>query len=797
MDAPADMAKPQSLPWLTGDVGARLSAWGEAQGGFGPPEAWPTALQNAVGLILGSGFPMFVVWGPERILIYNDAYIPILSGKHPAALGHSFWKVWPEVRPQIEPVIEAAFAGRASFFEDLEVALNRHGHPEPAWFTFAYSPIHDADGERPAALCVCVETTSAVLAREQAWGSERRQARMLEQARFLDVLGSEVAALADADAILARTTELVGKHLGGAICAYADMDEDQDGFTIRGDWTAPGSRSIVGHYSLADFGVLAVRNLSAGLPLVVNDVVTDLAPEEAATFQSIGIGSTICMPLVKDDRLTALMAVHDTGPRVWTAEELSLIREVTERSWAHVERVGAAAELRASEENFRTLAQAMPDHVWSATPDGMLDWFNDKVYAYTGASAGELDGVGWTSVVHPDDLPQARAEWAKSLATGGPYQTEFRLRQADGAYRWHITRAAPVRGQFGHVTRWVGTNTDIEDQKEAARTLAELNATLRESEAFQRGITEATPECIKVVGPEGEVLQMNPAGLGIIEANNLGAVSGSDMAGYVAPEHREAWIANHRRVLAGERVSWEFDVTGLRGRRRSMETHAVPLKLPHGAVAQLSVTRDVTERKKAEEHLKLMVLELNHRVKNNLATVQAIAMQTLRGSEPPEVQRDALVRRIKALAVAHDILTREQWDGVGVAEIALGVLQPLEGAGGRIELSGAKARLTPKAALALSMAFHELGTNALKYGALSSDGGRVRIEWTADDAALDRLSLSWVETGGPLVQAPASRGFGSRLLERGLASEFDGRIVMSFDPAGLRCDIEGSMLTGD
>ena len=740
---------------------------------------------------------MFVVWGPAQTLIYNDAYIPVLGAKHPAALGQPFWRVWPEVRPQIEPVIASAFAGQASFFEDLEVALNRNGRPEPAWFTFAYSPIHDGAGGTPGVLCVCVETTAAVLAREQAQASERRQARMLEQARFLDRLGGEVAALADADAILARTTELVGRHLGVAICAYADMDEDPDGFTIRGDWAAPGSRSIVGHYSLADFGVLAVTRLSAGQPLVVNDNLAELAPEEAATFQSIGIGSTICMPLVKDERLTALMAIHDVGPRAWTAEELSLLREVTERSWAHIERVGAAAELRASEENFRTLAQAMPDAVWSATPDGLLNWFNDKAYAYTGAAPGALDGNGWTAFVHPDDLPDAATLWAQALASATPFRTEFRLQQADGTYRWHIARAVPVRGQFGQVTRWVGANTDIEDQKETARVLAELNATLRESEAFQRAITEATPECIKVVGPEGALLQMNPAGLGMIEADGFGAVCGADMVAYVAPEHREGWAANHRRVLAGERVSWEFDVVGLKGRRRSMETHAVPLNLPDGSLAQLSVTRDVTERKKAEEHLTLMVLELNHRVKNNLATVQAIAMQTLRGSEAPEVQRDALVRRIRALAVAHDILTREQWEGVGVDEIALGVLDPLQGAGGRIELSGPKARLTPKAALALSMAFHELGTNALKYGALSTLGGRVRIDWTLDEAAPDRLSLRWVETGGPAVRPPATRGFGSRLLERGLASELDGRIAMAFDPAGLRCDIEGSMLTGD
>jgi GAF domain-containing protein len=110
------------------------------------------------------------------------------------------------------------------------------------------------------------------------------------------------------------------------------MDEDEDGFTIRGDWAAEGSPSIVGHYSLADFGKLAVWNLSRGFPLIINDNLAELAPEEARTFQDIGIAATICMPLLREGKLTALMAIHDKLPHVWTEEELALSREVTERS---------------------------------------------------------------------------------------------------------------------------------------------------------------------------------------------------------------------------------------------------------------------------------------------------------------------------------------------------------------------------------------------------------------------------------------------------------------------------------
>jgi PAS domain S-box-containing protein len=144
------------------------------------------------------------------------------------------------------------------------------------------------------------------------------------------------------------------------------------------------------------------------------------------------------------------------------------------------EQVKAQHALRESEAKFRTFAQAMPNHVWTSPPDGLLDWFNDQVYKYSGTSPGELDGAGWAKIVHPDDLGAAAASWAASLASGKPYQTEFRVRRADGLYRWHIARALPIVDQAGSITRWVGTNTDIEDQKNTAEALDRLNETLEQ-----------------------------------------------------------------------------------------------------------------------------------------------------------------------------------------------------------------------------------------------------------------------------------------------------------------------------
>ncbi len=170
--------------------------------------------------------------------------------------------------------------------------------------------------------------------------------------RLLDDIDSSTRGLSAADAVLLATTKMVGEHFHLSNCAYADMEEDQDAFTIRGDWAAPGSRSIVGHYSLAAFGERAVNDLRAGRPLIIKDNLAELPPGEAKTFQDIGITATVCAPVVKDGRLLALMAIHDNRPRAWTEREIIAISEVAERSWSHIQRVRAEAELRDANANL-------------------------------------------------------------------------------------------------------------------------------------------------------------------------------------------------------------------------------------------------------------------------------------------------------------------------------------------------------------------------------------------------------------------------------------------------------------
>jgi len=319
--------------WLDGggQMAERIRNHDWAATPLGPLDQWPDALKTTVALCLASRFPQAILWGPALLTLHNDAFIPIL-GQKPLALGKPFSEVWQEAWADIGMMADRAMAGEAVYIEDFPLTINRNGGPERAYFTFCYSPIRGHDGEVLGMLDTVTETTSSVVTNQRL--------------NFLDNLGRAVTEATDPDQILAIITGMLVEHLGLSSCAYAVMAPDQDGFTICGDAVAPGSPRLVGQYHLHDFGRLAVSRLRSGLPLVINDNLRELAADEAATFQAIGITATICMPLIKGGRLTALMAIHDRVPRVWTDYEQALISEVTERCWAHIQRVQANAEVR-------------------------------------------------------------------------------------------------------------------------------------------------------------------------------------------------------------------------------------------------------------------------------------------------------------------------------------------------------------------------------------------------------------------------------------------------------------------
>jgi two-component sensor histidine kinase len=226
--------------------------------------------------------------------------------------------------------------------------------------------------------------------------------------------------------------------------------------------------------------------------------------------------------------------------------------------------------------------------------------------------------------------------------------------------------------------------------------------------------------------------------------------------------------------------------------------NAVPLRdaegRPRGAVAAFV---DITALKQAEWQRTLLISELNHRVKNTLATVQSIASQTLRVAGVAADVRQAFEARLFTLARAHDVLTQESWEGASLREIVDKALAPFRMREGRFRIGGPDVRLPPKATLAIAMALHELATNAVKYGALSNAVGQVSVVWEVAGRDGGRhLRLQWKERGGPGVTAPARQGFGSRLIERGLAGELGGEAVLDYRPTGLVCSITAPLRNG-
>ena len=317
---------------------------------------------------------------------------------------------------------------------------------------------------------------------------------------------------------------------------------------------------------------------------------------------------------------------------------------------------------------------------------------------------------------------------------------------------------------------------------------ARVETARRETEARYRLIFEQANDIIFTADIDQVITDCNMAG-----AQAMGlpheAIIGRSIADFVSPDDfRQTTSMLRQKIDHGGNTRHEVTVIGRDGRKMLWENNST-LIIDHDAspIGLLSISRDVTERRAFDERRELLIHELNHRVKNTLALVQAIALQTFPSGSEETAKRDKFIQRLGTLASAHDLLTREQWEGVTLADIVRWTADTLDRGEYRFAAGGPELRLAPKAAVALTMALHELGTNALKYGALSVPEGRVDLIWQRVE---DRLIIEWRERGGAHVTKPTHQGFGSRMIERVLASDLGGRVILDFAPMGLNCIID-------
>ena len=358
---------------------------------------------------------------------------------------------------------------------------------------------------------VAERTRNAVARREAEQALKKNEARL----RFLDTLGTATARASDADEVMAITTRMLGEHLAISDCAYADMEADEDMFNIRGDWHASHAQSIVGRYSLATFGSLAVASLRNGHPLVIDDANL-LGDDGSRAFLDIGIQATICMPFLKDGRLTALMAIHDSQPRRWSADELGLLREVTERSWAHIERVRSEAALRESESRLRLAVEGAKIGTWSWDLDTLRGTWSARTCEIMGVDKGDdMTPEQRLNAIHPEDRDRVSAIVRELIKSGTEFSSEYRIVRPDGSVRWIASRGVVQRDESGKAIRTTGIVRDVTQRREAQEALNALNETL-EQQVHQRTaerdrMWRLSGDLLLVVGRRWDIRAVNPA----------------------------------------------------------------------------------------------------------------------------------------------------------------------------------------------------------------------------------------------------------------------------------------------
>lgn len=450
--------------------------------------------------------------------------------------------------------------------------------------------------------------------------------------------------------------------------------------------------------------------------------------------------------------------------------------------------------------SFRELADNLPSLCWIADADGYITWYNRRWHEYCGTTPEQMEGWGWQSVHDPAVLPDVMAGWTASIRSGEPFEMTFPLRGADGVLRPFLTRIIPLRDGAGKVRRWIGNNVEIsrqvavEDELRAARDqLGEAARVSADREAFLSSVLSASTDCIKVLELDGTLSFMSEGGMAVMEVGDFNQVRGCPWPDFM----KDGGVGLARDALAAAREGrtshFEAGADTFIGTPRWWSVSVSPITDDTGQVVRiLSVSRDISELRRAREQQELLNGELAHRLKNTLSIIQAIARQTLSGIGDKEAVI-AFSDRVVALSRAHDVLTAQNWSAAGVRDVAAGVLATFDpdatSGTSRVALAGPDVTVGARAALGLSLLLHELATNATKHGALGAAGGAVRFDWSIDVGGEEPvLRMTWAERGGPPAKEPSRRGFGSRIIHMGLTGS--GGTVADYAPEGLTLKIE-------
>ena len=571
-----------------GASGALLRAHDWASTDIGYPAGWPPGLHALVDVMLGAKQPMFIAWGPERVLLFNDGYGEILGSKRATAMGKPFFEVWPEARSIIEPLVDQVFAGEPVHMDDIALVLERNGRAAEAHFAFSYTPVRDELGRVAGMFCTCTETTAQVLA-------ARRQAfRLTLEERLRD--------LAAPRAIMEAAVEALGPHLGANRVGYGKVLDD--GVTVCFETNyVDGVAPLLGAFPLDGFGSASIARHRRGETVVADDVATDVT-YDPATWRTIEARSFASVPLVREDRLRATLYVNFAQPHHWSPDEVALIEDVAARTWDAVDRARAEADLRHLNETLEqrvTERTAERDRLWRNSQDllvvidlkGVFQEVSPAATKILGWAPEEMIGHDVFEFIHPDDHPSTDGALSHATREELPIYLN-RYRHKAGGYRWMSWVAAP-EGELIYAT-----GRHVTAEKEAADALAGIQARLRT-------LFETSYQLQAYLGVDGTLIDANAASLAVIEARREDVIGKPfwDTPWFTGtPGMPEMMREGVEAALRGTSFRQEVTVD-LPSGARTFDFSIRPIRDGMGAIIGIvPEAMDLTDRRRTEEALR-------------------------------------------------------------------------------------------------------------------------------------------------------------------------------------------------
>ncbi len=552
--------KEKILPaFLTGGghMGELIRSFDWAQTPLGCPDTWPLNLRFAVRLMLDNPFGMYIAWGKEYIQLYNDGYRPILgSSKHPQALGLSTRQTFEEIWPTIGPMFDDVMQGTPVGFPNLILHLNRNGYVEECFFDFSYIPIRLENGEIGGVLVTVIETTEKVKAAKALKESE-------EELQFA-----------------IDATELGTWDLNVTTNKFKANSRLKEWSGLKPEEEIDLS---TGFASIAEYDRGRVS----------------LAVESAIQFSLGGqfdIVYTIIHPQTKIERIVRAKGRATFNEKGVAYRLNGTLQDVTQD-------VIARRLLSEGETKFRTLSESIPHMVWTSTPDGKRNFFNKYFIDYTGLSFEELSGDGWQALIFPDDLKKELEQWNHTLKTGEDFRIEKRIRRHDGTYRWHLCHGIAQKNPLGKIIGWIGTKTEIEEQKQIAEALAY-------GEEQFRTFANSIQNLAWIANGEGWIYWYNQRWYDYT-GTTFEEMEGWGWQKVHHPDHVEKILAVCKELWKkDESFELTFPLRRHDGEYRWFLTRAYPVKDASGKIERwIGTNTDITEQKSFTEELKAKVKE--------------------------------------------------------------------------------------------------------------------------------------------------------------------------------------------